>query len=62
MERGDASYTVCKKLVEAGVIEDAKDFDSYLSKNGYDKRVRTGSHQVPVGGSYEEIAKAIASK
>ena len=62
VNRGDASYTVCTKLVEAGVIEDAREFDSYLSQNGYDKRIITGTHEVPIGGTYEEIAQAIASR
>lgn len=62
IERGDSSYTASKKLLEAGIIEDAKDFDQYLSQNGYDKKILTGSHEVPVTGTYEDFAKSITSK
>lgn len=62
IERGDSSYTAAKKLVDAGIIEDAKEFDQYLSQNGYDKKILTGSHEVPINGTYEALARAITSK
>ena len=30
---GDGSYTVCKKLEEAGLVDSASDFDTYLCEN-----------------------------
>lgn len=56
---GDSSFTVCKKLVEAGLIESANEFDSYLCRNGYDKSIRAGSFEIPIGAGEEEIAKII---
>lgn len=59
---GDGSQTVARKLAEAGLVEDAKAYDKYLCNNGYDKRICTGTHTIPVGASEEEIAKIITSR
>lgn len=58
--RGDSSYTVSRRLEEAGLVESAKEFDAYLVNNGYSKTVRTGSYQIPLNATWEEIAKMIA--
>lgn len=58
--RGDSSYTVSRRLVEAGLIEDARGFDSYLVDNGYSKTIRTGTYRIPLGATWEEIARIIA--
>ncbi|MBP3421030.1 MAG: hypothetical protein J6K37_02020 [Lachnospiraceae bacterium] len=59
---GDGSRTVANKLQEAGLIEDAAAYDVYLCQNGYDKRIATGNHEIPVGASLEEIAKEITTR
>ncbi len=59
---GSGSYSVSKKLEEAGLIEDAKEYDAYLCDNGYSKRLRAGTFRIPTGASWEEIAKIIATK
>lgn len=56
---GDSSLTVCKKLAELGLIESANEYDSYLCRNGYDKRIRAGSFEIPAGAGEEEIAGII---
>lgn len=56
---GQSSYGVSKSLVEAGLVEDASDFDRYLEDNGYSKRISTGTYEIPVGSTEEEIAKII---
>ncbi len=58
--RGDSSYTVSRRLEEAGLVEDAREFDDYLVENGYSKTVRTGDYQIPYGATWEEIAGTIA--
>ena len=58
--RGDSSYTVSRRLEEAGLVESAGEFDSYLVNNGYSKTVRTGTYQIPLNATWEEIAKMIA--
>lgn len=57
---GDGSYTVCKKLEEAGLIASASDFDTYLCENGYDKRLNVGSFIIPEGAEPDQIAKILA--
>lgn len=59
---GDGSYTVAKKLEEAGVVFSASDYDDYLCQNGYDKRLRTGTFRIPKGASNEQIAKIVTSQ
>lgn len=62
INRGDSSYKAALLLKEAGLIENARDFDAFLSKHGYDKRIRVGEHKVKKNATYEEMAEAIASK
>lgn len=56
---GQSSYGVSKSLAEVGLIEDALDFDRYLEDNGYSKRISTGTYEIPLGATEEEIAKII---
>ncbi len=56
---GQSSYGVSKSLVEAGLVEDALAFDKYLEDNGYSKRISTGTYEIPMGSTEEEIAKII---
>ena len=58
--RGDSSYTVSRRLEEAGLVEDAREYDSYLVANGYSKTIRTGTHKIPMGATWKEIAEIIA--
>jgi Predicted periplasmic solute-binding protein len=56
---GESSYTVSKALMEAGLVEDASDFDRYLVDNGYSRRISTGTYEIPLDSTQEEIAKII---
>lgn len=56
VNRGEGSYTVCKRLEQAGLIESASEFDNYLYQNGYDKKIRAGSFEIPAGAGQELIA------
>ena len=60
VSRGDTSYSVSRKLEEAGLVEDAGKYDAYLVDNGYSKTIRTGTYRIPVGASWKEIADIIA--
>lgn len=59
---GDGSRVVANKLLQAGLIEDAAAFDEYLCRNGYDKRLKTGRHDIPVNATDEEIEASITTK
>ncbi len=59
---GDGSRTVSNKLKQVGLIEDADAYDSFLCQNGYDKRLASGVHEIPVGATDEEIAKILMQR
>ncbi len=56
---GSGSRTVCNRLEEVGVIDDAAEFDKYLCDKGYSKRICVGTFEIPADASWEEIAKII---
>lgn len=62
ISKGEYSDSVSRKLVEAGLISDAVDFNSYLVKNGMDNLLAVGVHQIPQGANYEEIAGALCRR
>jgi hypothetical protein len=59
ISKGTSSDGVARLLKQSGLIDDSADFDSYLCKNGYDKRIQNGVFKIPSGAGYEEIAKII---
>ncbi|MGN0376052.1 MAG: hypothetical protein ACI4ED_00295 [Suilimivivens sp.] len=56
IKAGEGSYTICQKLEKEGLITSASDFDTYLYSNGYDRKLRTGSYEIPADADPEEIA------
>lgn len=58
---GDSSFSVSKKVVEAGLTDSASAFDTFLCQNGYDKKLVVGEHKIPVDASEKEIAAALTS-
>lgn len=59
---GDGSDMVAKKLQDAGIVADARTFDRFLCENGYDKRLCTGEHRIPMNADDATIAKLLTSK
>ena len=59
---GDSSWTVSKRMEEAGLIESAKDFDTHLCRYGYDKKISVGSYKIPVTATHEEMAKILTKQ
>jgi len=59
---GDSSYTIAKKLEAAGVVDSASSYDTYLCEHGYDKKLRTGTFQIPEGATEEQIAKIVTGQ
>ena len=53
------SDTCARILRESGVIEDGVAFNNYLVSSGLDRKIRSGTKQIPKGASFEEIASAI---
>lgn len=59
---GDSSYTIAKKLETAGVVSSASSYDTYLCEHGYDKKLRTGTFQIPAGATDDQIAKIVTGQ
>ncbi len=59
INKGMTSTSVAKILESQGVITDYADFDKYLEDNGYASKISTGTFEVQVGNTYEEIAKIL---
>ena len=59
---GESSVTVSKTLEAAGLVENASAYDRFLCENGYDRKIRVGSYEIPVGASEEEIAEIADSQ
>ncbi len=60
--KGDGSGTVARKLQNAGLIDNASEFDAYLMQHGYDKRIRIGTVKIEAGSTWMEIADKLAGK
>ena len=59
---GDGSFTVSRKLEDAGAVSSASAFDTFLCENGYDKRIRAGNYTIPPGASDDQIARMITGQ
>ena len=56
---GDTATTIVSRLKEANVIQDEEDFMRVLKENKLQGKFITGSHQVKVNGTYDEILKSL---
>lgn len=59
VRRGDSSVSVARRAAEAGLVQSAADFDVFLCRNGYDKRISVGNYEITEGASEKEIADII---
>lgn len=59
IEPGENSSSVTKKLQAAGLIESVEEYNKYLSENDYTRKLKSGSHKIPIGASGEQIAKIL---
>ena len=59
---GESSISVANKMVHAGLINDAGQFDSYLVLAGYDRKLVPGSHPIPKGASASEMGEILTTK
>jgi hypothetical protein len=62
ISRGNGSLTVSRALAQAGLVDDAKAYDQYLCDEGYDNALRVGVYHIPLGSTYEQIARIITGK
>lgn len=60
--KGDDSGTVSRKLFNAGLIENAAEYDAFLMQHGYDKKLHAGKITINAGASWQEIAEKLTGK
>ena len=56
---GERSGHVSYRLYSEGLIDDSDEFDLFMMQNGYDKKIRSGEHFIPVGSEFQEIAEIL---
>ena len=59
---GEGSDGIAANLETLGLVDDASKFNDYLSANGYDRKLRTGTFKIATGLSYADLAKLLCSK
>ena len=59
VKSGDSSLSVAKACEKAGLVESATAFDDFMCKNGYDRKISTGTYTIPAGASETDIAKIV---
>lgn len=59
IESGDVSRMVSAKVFEAGLVEDADEFNSYLGSHDYDNMLQPGSYKIKKGSSFRQIAQIL---
>lgn len=62
ISRGDDSGTVARKLYNAGLVENAAEYDAFLMQHGYDKKLNPGTKTINATDSWQEIAEKLAKR
>ena len=60
IKRGMSSIDVAELLKEVGLVEDARDFNRYINKQGKASVIRVGTFTLPETATYEEIIDTIS--
>lgn len=62
VEGGDVSRAVSQKVFEAGLVDDAEEFNNYLGDHGYDNLLQPGTYHIKKGASFQQIAEILTNK
>ena len=62
IEGGDVSRAVSQKVFEAGLVDDAEEFNNYLGDHGYDNLLQPGTYHINNGASFQQIAEILTNK
>lgn len=57
--KGDDSGTVARKLYNAGLVENAAEYDAFLMQHGYDKKLNTGVKIISANDTWQEMAEKL---
>lgn len=59
IEDSDTASSVADKLYEAGLVDSAEEFETFISESGSSDSIQTGTFQIPAGSTNEEILNII---
>lgn len=59
---GMYSEAVSQKLEEAGIVKNWREFNEYLTSNGYAERLQTGTHSFNSEMGFNEIAEILVTR
>lgn len=59
---GMYSEAVSQRLEEAGIVNNWREFNEYLTSNGYAERLQTGTHSFNSEMDFNEIAEILVSR
>ena len=59
IKSGMSSESAALAVKKAGLVESDTEFNKYLCSEGYDKRLRVGSFEIPKEADFETIAKSL---
>lgn len=59
---GMYSEAVSQKLEEVGIVKNWREFNEYLTSNGYAERLQTGTHSFNSEMDFNEIAEILVSR
>lgn len=59
ISKGMWSDIIAQLIEDAGLIEDAEDFNDFLTDNGYASYISVGTYEIKMGADYSEIARII---
>lgn len=62
IESGDVSRMVSAKVFDAGLVESADEFNSYLGAHDYDNKLQPGTHKIPKGADFKKIAQILTTR
>lgn len=59
LKDGQDSLGAARSIKAAGLVDDAAAFNQYLEDNGYDRKIRPGTHKIRTGSNFKTIAEEI---
>ncbi len=59
IESGDVSRMVSAKVFEAGLVDSADEFNSFLGDNDYDNMLQPGTYKIKKSSSFRQIAQIL---
>lgn len=62
IESGDVSRIVSAKVFEAGLVDSADEFNSYLGEHGYANLLQPGTYEITKGATFRQIAVILTTR